>query len=741
MRLLSIVQWHHFAYMIISLALLGYGVSGTFIALFKSRLQRALHGSFAASAALFAISAVVCFVLAQRIPFNGLELVWNPYQLVYLSALYLLFLVPFLFAAICVGLALTTFAWAAGRVYLFDLLGAGCGALAIVAVLFFVEPQGGLKFLAAVAMVAASLACVGAESARVRFAGSLTATAVLLLLVIPMDWLVLRLSPYKGLSQALAAVDARPLGEYSNPLGLLTVVDNPTIPFRYAPGLSFNAPRGPPRQLAVFTDGDAVSAITHSDGSLDSLTYLDYTPGALPYHLLDAPRVLVLGAGGGHEVLLARYLGASWIDAVELNPLMVRLLIDDLGAFAGDLFTAHNVAVHVSEARAFVAHSRARFDLIKLALLDSAAASGAGVHALSESYLYTVEAFASYLQHLSPGGMLAITRWLKLPPRDSLKLMATAIDALRRAGVADPSRHLAMVRSWNTVTLLVRNGVFSSADIERLREFCRARSFDAVYYHGMPASEANRFNLLSEPYFHMGATRLLTDAAAFTAQYKFHLTPATDDQPYFYHFFKWRTLPELYALRAQGGAGLIEWGYLLLVATLLQAGVAGGVLILLPLWLQGRSRSGSGGLRTGSYFFVLGLAFLFIEIAFIQKLILFLGNPVYAVAVVLSGFLVFAGLGSGFSTRFDKLQRRRRVDPIHIVTAIIAVIATGYVLLLLDLLPLAIGLAEPLKVLLALLVIAPLAFCMGMPFPIGLHRVSERRPDFLPWAWGLNGFA
>ncbi len=386
--------------------------------------------------------------------------------------------------------------------------------------------------------------------------------------------------------------------------------------------------------------------------------------------------------------------------------------------------------------------ARIEYDLIQVALLDSFAASGSGVQALNESYLYTVEAIQDYLQHTAAGGMLAITRWLKLPPRDNLKLVATVIAALRQMGVAEPARRIAMIRSWNTSTLLVRNGEFSAEDVALMREFARSHSFDTAFYPSMPATAANRFNLLDQPFLFDGVTALLgTEAKDFVGRYKFHIAPATDDKPYFFHFFKWSALPEVMALRHRGGAGLIEWGYLILIATAVQGAVAGAVLILLPLSRIKRSWPAGTGTRMGGYFFLLGLAFLFVEMAFIQKFILFLSHPLYAVAVVLSGFLIFAGLGSAYSPRLSQRMQPYGRSPVSIAVAGILVIALIYIALLPMIFHALIGLADGIKMALSIVLIAPLAFCMGMPFPIGLKRLADSAPDFIPWAWGINGFA
>jgi spermidine synthase len=514
---------------------------------------------------------------------------------------------------------------------------------------------------------------------------------------------------------------------------------------RHAPGLSLNNPVEPPPQLGIFTDGDGLSTITAFDGRLEPLAYLDYTTAALPYHLLERPRVLILGAGGGADVLLALYHGAPEIDAIELNPQFVGLVKETYADFAGRLYDRRKVRIIVAEARGFVAGGGERYDLIELPLVDSFATAAAGTLSLAESYLYTVEAFAAYLRHLRPGGYLAITRWLKLPPRDSLKLIATALDALAGSGIAEPGRQLALLRSWSTTTLIVKNGPLSEADIVGMRQFAEARSFDLAYYPGMQRAEADRFNILGEPYFFDGAMALIgPDREAFLDRYKFDLSPATDDRPYFFDFFKWRALPELLARRASGGAALLDWGYPILVATLVQAGALSLLLILMPLRFL-RGEPAAGRWRVAIYFLAIALAFLFIEIASIQRFILFLGHPLYATSVVLCGFLVFAGLGSGAAARLEGRLTAWHIapgiSPIAVAVGGIALVGLAHLLVLPPLFDLLMPLSDIAKIPISLALVAPLAFCMGMPFPLALSRLAAQSPGLVPWAWGINGCA
>jgi SAM-dependent methyltransferase len=744
MRLFSIIQWHHFAYLIISIALLGYGVAGALVAIGQDAMKARFPEVFVGAAALFGVTALGGFLLAQRVAFNPLELLWDPQQPLRLLLISLLLMVPFACAATCICLTFARFGGEPHRIYSFDILGAAAGSLGIVICLFALTPMSALQFIAGFALLAASLAAISCAGLSRWVAAILGAAAVVLALALPSGWLSLLPSEYKDLSQTLRIKGTEALAQRSSPIGVVTAVASPVVPFRDAPGLSLNAPQEPPLQIELFTDGDAPSAVTRYDGRREPLSYLDYLTSALPYHLLDRPRVLVLGAGGGQDVLQAIYHGASSIDAVELNPQVIDLVQEQFGDFSGRLYSVPTVHVHIAEARGFVASREDRYDLIQVALLDAFGASAAGLHGLSENYLYTVEALQEYLRHLTPGGLLAVTRWITLPPRDVLKMFATVRQALERNGVAAPELHLALIRGWRTATLLAKSGEFGAAEIAAIRQFCQSRSFDVAYYPGIQSGEANRYNLLERAYLFEDLQALLgSERGRFMARYKFNIQPATDDKPYFFHFFKWTTLPELLLLKERGGLPLLEWGYPVLVASLAQALLVSPILILLPLWMSRRGPSDSSvprGLRPriAVYFTAIGLAFMFLEIALIQKFILFLTHPVYAVATSLSAFLFFAGLGSRASQR---LQKTRNTRPVMWPVIGVCAVALLYLLLLPGLFQKLMALDFALKLVLCVALLAPLGLAMGMPFPMGVAAVAASSEPLVPWAWGINACA
>jgi SAM-dependent methyltransferase len=745
MRLFSIIQWHHFAYMMISLALLGYGVSGVFLALNRDRLTQQFSAVLMANMLLYSLSAPACFLLAQQIPFNPAEMLWSPVQPLYLCGIYLLLSVPFFFAANVIGLSLYQYKNQISAIYAADLFGAGLGSVTVIMLLFMVFPERILAVLMLSGIVATLLVssfafCEDGNAKPWTIASVIIGLAII---VAPSGWITLKVSPYKTLNQVLQIPGAKIIERYSSPLGLISVVQNEITPLRHAPGLSLNAATEPPEQLAVFTDADNMTAITRYNGKPETLAYLDQTTSALPYHLKQLADILILGTGTGSDVLQSTFHAVKHIDAVELNPQVIDLVQRTHAEFVDFLYSNPHVNIHIDEARSYLATTDKTYDLINISLLDAFGASAAGLYSMAENYLYTEQAIQEYLRHVSPDGYLSITRWVKVPPRDEPKLLATVIAALKKAGVRQPGLQMIMVRGWQTSTLIVKTGVISGDEISRLKQFCDERSFDPVYYPGIAEPETNRFNIQHQSYLYQAATALLGDnSQAFIDSYKFHIEPATDDHPYLFHFFKWRTLPEILSLLGRGGNFLLESGYLLLIAALVQAILASLLLIALPLWLWktklGIEPESGNHLHMLAYFFCLGLAFLFIEIAFIQKFILILHHPLYAITVVLSTFLLTAGVGSYYS---DRLSSRTEKSAFMLPIVAIALLSIAYSLGFESISEFLLKTGSLTRYLLSIVLIAPLGFFMGMPFPMALANISRTAPALIPWAWGINGCA
>ncbi|MBI2435783.1 MAG: SAM-dependent methyltransferase [Candidatus Hydrogenedentes bacterium] len=738
MRVFSIAQYHHFAYMIISMAMLGFGASGTLLVLLRARVRTREPRLFSTCVLLLAISLPGCYAASQHVPFETFELVNQRVQLWYLLLLYVLLAGPFFLVSTCITLGFFLAPRSVGQMYGVNMLGSGAGALALVGMLFVWDPALAPYVLTVPTAVAYLLSVPGRPWGALRGAIAVLGAC---LLAYAGPHTPVRISQYKGLSYTLQFPDAKMVGQEVSPLSRITAVSSSML--RETPGQISNYPMGElgklSAQIGLFFDAGAVSPVHRFTGDLDLFRFLDYTTGAAAYRLVEHPHVLVVGAGGGTDVLAALMQGASHVTAVEVDPKVVQFVQDDLRAFAGGIYARPDVTVNVADGRGFLQAHETRYDLIEIALLDSFNASAAGVHALSESYLYTVEAVELYLSRLTDHGVLAITRWLKTPPRDTLKMFATVVAACERAGMEAPDRHLVFLRSWNTGTILVAAQPLTPARIAAVRSFCESRWFDLCWLPGVTPEEVNRFTVLEAPMHYEFARAVLSETREQTlAESLFYLYPATDDRPYFFRFFRWTSLPAL--LRGMGlqWAPFVEWGYIALLATLVQGAAAGTVLILLPLIVLSREPLVPKAKRwVAGYSLALGLAYMFLELAFIQRFMLFLAYPVYAVAVVLTAFLIFSGCGSLLTHGL----REQRARAIAWAIGGMLLLAVGYLLLLPPIFQACAGWPDAAKIALSIALLAPLAFLMGMPFPLGLQLISDHDETLLPWAWGINGCA
>ncbi|MBI5092764.1 MAG: SAM-dependent methyltransferase [Candidatus Hydrogenedentes bacterium] len=663
----------------------------------------------------------------------------QPGQLWYLMALYAVLSVPFLCVSACILAGFFLQPARVAALYGVTMLGSGAGAAGAVGLLYVAHPAT-IPYALALATATAYL-CVASPSVWGRISGwGLVVLATGLLVTGKVQ--PIRVSEYKGLSYALRYPDAQIAGECASPLSAITVVKSGQI--RETPGQISNYPMSQlgtlPEQAGLYFDAGSVSPVHRFDGDLSRFAYLDYVTGAVAYRVAPAsPNVAIIGAGGGTEVLSALGHGAIHVSAIEVDPGVLRLLRGPLREFSGRLYERNDVSITIADGRGYLQSHAYQYDLIHIALLDSFTASAAGVNALNENYLYTVEAVSLYLERLTPDGVLAMTCWLKAPPRDSLKLFATLAEAYEKAGPGDPSQRLVYIRSWNTATIVLSKAPLDASRISRVRSFCEDRGFDLCYLPGLVREEANRYVILDEPvHFDFAHAILSPQRENAYRNSLFDLRPATDDCPYFFQFFRWTSLPTLIRGMGTQWALFVEWGYLVLVATLLQGLVISAVLILAPLLVFTRRATPRPARRwVLTYFAGLGLAYMFLEIAFIQRFTLFLSYPVYAVAVVLTAFLVFSGLGSLLAQRV--LGRRSSLVALSVCG--IVVVVSIYLLALAPAFSAAAGWPDALRIALSVALLAPLAFLMGIPFPSGLQLVTDSFESLLPWAWGVNGCA
>ena len=699
LRFFAIESFHHFAYAVIAVAMLGGGTSGTLLALASERVRGRERGLFCAACAAFLVLAVSAPWLAQRLPFEPTALVWSFGAWIALAAIQVLLALPFAAGTAAVILAMQAEPGRTPQLYAANLAGSGLGALGALLLLFAPPP----------------------------FAP--------------------RVTQFKALPQVEAFPGARRLGERWSPLGWLAAVEAPA--FHHAPGLSLGFRGTIPAQVAVFNDGDLSGAATRWRGDSAGAAFTDWLPSAVGYQL-GARRVLVLGSGPGLEVLSALAHGATRVVAVELDPRAVSLARAGLDEVS-DVYRDPRVALVIGDARGYAARTRERFDLVVLSPTEAFGAAAAGVHATGEDYLSTTEALRGYLRLLQPGGTLALTRWVRTPPRDNVKAILSAGAVLRdhdavRATAARPTASrpeaergpgagFAFFRSWAAGTLLIRPRGFTQPERARLLDFAARRLLDVDWLGGPPPRPPRTFNQLERPVFREAAAAAAAGPEAarrFAARYPFDVRPATDDRPYFSHFLRLGLLRRLAALGAPSWLPFAEWGYVAVLATLLQGVIIAAVLMLVPAAVLARRAPDLPLGRVAGYFGALGLGYLMVEMAFIQKLQLLLGHPVYAVSAALAGFLIFSGAGSWWSARL-----RPGAKPALAVAVIVALEVT--------LAALAVRAAQPLplaaRAAIALLLVAPPAFAMGMPFPTGLRALALAQPGALAWAFAANGFA
>jgi len=727
--------------MVISVALLGFAASGTLLALIQSRRKEPLTEEhfdlpFSLISFLLFIFIVASFYLAQIIPFSPFQLVWQKRQYVYLAGYYVLFFVPFFLAGCFIGLNFMCYKRTIARVYFCNLLGSGAG-VAIAFLSFYVIPPG---LLLIVSSFLAFLGFLFSAGRRIKTKPFLIVHVVGILFLVGClikGGIPLRISPYKGISKGLQLPGATLEYEEYSPLGLVQVVDAPSL--RYAPGLALTYPQGPPSQKELFVDGNSYGAVTNFEGDKGNLEYLDYTTFSLAYHVISPQQVLVLNPGGGSQVLAALYHSPAHIQVVESHPGIVRLIGGPLRSFSQNIYNYHpQMELDIASPREFIARDLSTYDLIQLDLIGSWGGVGGGIYATGEDYVYTIEAFQEYYERLKPNGILSASAWLSSPPRTFVKLLALAVETMDRSGGGDSSSSMVAIRSWATGTVLTKKGEFSFAEVMRIKDFCRKRAFDLVYYPGIEQREANHYSVLEKPVYYETIGDLLQrdKRDELYENYVFNIKPPTDDKPYFFHFFKLSAL--FYLLKTLGREWIpfLEWGYVVLWATLVQALILAPLFIFLPLiFMRGKEGTPSlGKVRIFLYFSLLGLGFMFIEMGFIQKFILLLTHPMFALAVTLFTLLFFSGIGSLLSSRLGQRGRWIPFAGILFFSCIYIVFLDG---LLIILLPYALFL----KCILVAFLLAPLAFFMGMPFPIGLQLVSDKESSYIPWVWGVNGVA
>jgi hypothetical protein len=765
-RVFAVGQWYHYAFLSVSLAFLGYGASGSLMTLWRERLGRVpLRETLSVAASASGLMAFLGYLAVNLIPFDPYRIVLEPVLLVYLAIQYVTLSVAFLLSGFVIGWSVSSMPERGGALYCASMVGSGIGALVSPWCLSIAGEQGAVLIVTIMGGAAGMLAALGRFGGSQRMAAAETAepeaaqpgtgrpkapgrrnelgralplllsVAVLVsgiaFLVVRPAFLDIRLSEYKGLSQVMRFPDAQIEYESVSSHSRVTAVSTSLI--HEAPGLSYLFAGRIPKQVGLFVDGESVTPVTIA-GASDSefATRLLTAVGAVVARPTSA---LVVNPKGGMDLLTLRALAVTDVTALESDPLVAKAVWSVIeGTPAESVFAG--VDLHTTQPRSFLSRTDRRFDLVQISLSDSFSAVTAGMYSLHEDYLYTVEGIAACLDRLTDDGILQVTRWIQIPPSESVRLWSTVLEAVQSRGGLD-SWSLAAVRTWRMLTVLVKRGEFTPTEIARLKQFTSENAFDLVYYKGMSRDEANRYNRLSEPIYHDLFARMLTNERdEILSGYEYDIRPSTDDRPFFFHFFRWAQVPAMVANIGRQWQPFGGGGFLVVLAYLLVAVVASLTFILLPLRAlrqHALSQKWQGRWPSLAYFVLLGLAFQFVEVPLMQKFILFLDHPTQAFSIVLGGMLVFTGIGSSLSSRV-------RAGRSGLVVAAAALVVIVYPRLLTSLIQNFLDASITVRCAVSLACMAPLAL-MGMPFPLGIRSVSRSNLAAVPWAFAANGSA
>ncbi len=705
-RIFSVVFYYHFAFLAISIALFGLGVGGVFsyvVAGWKGSLFRKL-GILSTANCVFVILAVVV-VLSQKSEISNGQL----------ALIYFTNALPFLGSGAIISLVISETIERVDRVYFFDLLGAAGGCLLLVPML---DAFGGPNTTLSVAVLFAAAAAIwfnlaGSTRGRVVAVGVALALTLLVIVNLKQHWVDVRYA--KG--QKLQHEQFVKWNSFSR--------------IALAPEKDSGVPM-------IFIDADASTGIANFDFdhlTPDNLRDLLHQGPGLPYAIRPGAKALVIGPGGGWDVSRALASGSRDVTGVEINPIIATTIMrQKYPQLSRNLYLRPDVHIHVEDGRSFVRRSSDHFQVLQATLVDTWASTAAGAFALSENNLYTSDAFHDYLTHLTDDGLLTFTRWGFDPPRESLRLISLAMVALNALGEKEPWRHVIVGRAGTVVgwgaqdTVVIARKPLSDADIARARAGIADAKMEPVYYPGSP--NVNPFSELM----------LSKDPAAYESNYRYNITPVDDNRPFFFYTVQPRDI-RAYITRTAESTGPKAADYKINVAVPLLFESLGisilaviVILVLPPIVLKAKLPHERPVLVFLLYFLFIGAGYILIEVALIQKFVLFLGHPTYALTVVIFSMLLSSGAGSYSSGKVIGDRPGKLMVALAVIAGLVAILAlvistqlTGWV-----------GLPLAVKMLITVLLIFPAGFVMGMPFPIGLARLEAWHKPALRWAWSLN---
>jgi hypothetical protein len=708
-RLFSATMYYHFAFMAISLALFGSGASGVFIYIVQRGLKPERTGQWLSAAAmLFALSNLFSLyvILANPLTFET-----GPENYYRLARIYGAAALPFFFAGCAVTLAITRLAKEISKLYLFDLAGAALGCLLLIPVLNFI---GAINIVLLVSALGATAGVLFGFATK----GSRAAAVCSLILAVGLTGLV----GYNGSTHRIDIRKSKGFEETKVLFSKWNSFSRITVEGDFDAGVEIKIDA----DAATGISRDASNSAVHQD-SRQSLS-------ALVHNVKRDAKVLIIGPGGGNDVMAARVFGQKQITAVEINPIIANDVMssEPFKSYSGSIYQQPNVQLVVDEGRSFIRNSSDRYDIIQATMVDTWAATAAGAFSLSENNLYTVEAFKDYATHLTDDGMLTMTRWYFEPPDQLLRLITLTRAMMNEIGISNPAEHVVLIRDAKAGTdrtpaiYIFKKSEFTANEVRSIEMIARANQFELLY---TPLTRLpNVFTKMIEA----------SDPAALWASLETNVEPTRDNNPFFFNSVR---LSKIWQV-IEGTTG--EWqktnlGTSILFALLAITSVLVLLFIIGPLVLvRGRALATGLGAKLSYllYFACLGAGFIIVEVAMIQKFILFLGHPVYSLAVVLFSVLAFSALGSYLSGR---ISEERLTAVLTKLLGVLVVLVFVYIVGLPPIFYGLVHLAREFRIVIAVVLMAPLAMVMGMPMPIGIRILARSAPEIIPWAWGVNG--
>ncbi|MDX2167654.1 MAG: hypothetical protein SF182_11345 [Deltaproteobacteria bacterium] len=720
-RLLSVLTWYHLSFFAISLAMLGMAAGAVLVFVAGERWTgAAARLALARCSVALAVAIPLCHVAVVWIGFPAVLVSWLTWG-AHLLAVSTLLAIPFVLSGVTVTLALTRSGGAIGGLYAADLFGAALGCLAVVPLLNHLDMVGAGLATGGIAAIAA-VAFAPAAGRRVWWPAGLA----LLLLALgalndpPRRGLGLRTAKGLPVPQTGIALSA------SNVHAHVLMLDPAKRPIFYW-GRGAAAPVAQRRSAPMIIDGSAGTVMTEWNGDPAELAWTRADVTYLPYHIRRGGEVAVIGVGGGRDMLAALDAGSRSVTGIEVNGILVDLLRRRERDFAGIMTRPEATLVH-DEARAYLSRQAGRFDVIQMSLVDTWASTAAGAFSLSENGLYTVEGWRHFLHALKPTGVLSVSRWFSpTSVSETNRLLALAVAALLDAGSADPAAHLVLMSRANVATILVSPTALSTADQATLQAVAATQQFTVLAAPWQVPADAR-----------MAAIVASRDAAGLAAAVRdplYDYGAPTDDRPFFFNMLK----PAGFLAGASARGEGVVTGNLLATTTLVGLLGVASVLVLLivlaPLALVGRPDLRGAPRRAAfAYFALIGVGFMCVQIGLVQRFSVYLGHPVYTLAVILFTMIAAAGLGSWWSDRLDPRGGLARRIPLLIAAAIV-----GLALLVPRLVAVSAGAGLLAKIALVVACTAPVALLLGTCFPLGLRLVRRIALRADAWMWGVNG--